>query len=233
MGKRALSSVVIPVYEKPELTGDRLMELDRLFHIRHDFEIIVVNNGSKDKRTRPLLKWWRESGDWRFLIKNCPNNIGFGPAVNMGAAAARGEYLFVLSNDVEVQGDFFDGVIAFLEAEDDDFICGPRVVDWPAGWNEFPPNPPIPYLEGWLLCMKTAIWREIGGFDDLFYPYDYEDIDLSYRARLKGIYLRQMSLPVRHASAGTIGFNQGRRANTEKQRLRFAEKWSIPWSAVR
>jgi len=215
------------------LTGDRILELDRLFHIRKDFEVIIVNNGSSDQ-TRAILKWWSENADWRFLIKHKQKNVGFGPAVNEGANAARGDYIFVISNDVEIKGDFFDDFITFLKSEEDtDFLCGGRVIDWPAGWNEFPDEPPINYVEGWFLAAKTKIWRQIGGFDERFVPHDYEDVDLSYRAQQQGIQLRQISAPISHIGAGTIGFNPARRAITEKHRIMFAEKWGLTWAPVR
>jgi GT2 family glycosyltransferase len=210
-----------------------MMELDRLYHIRRDFEVVVVNDASTD-RTRALLKWWKDNGDWRFLVKHLKKNMGFGPAVNVGAAAARGEFLFIVSNDVHIKGDFIEDVLQFLDSEsDDDFICAARVIDWPAGWNEFPPHPPIHYAEGWFLSMRTEVWRGLGGFDDRYIPYDYEDIDLSYAAMENDIFLRQLSLPVHHMGAGTIGFNPQRRAITEKHRVIFAEKWGLQWSPVR
>jgi GT2 family glycosyltransferase len=209
------------------------MELDRLFHIRKDFEVIVINNGSTD-RTRTILKWWKDNGDWRFHVKHLRENIGFGPAVNIGCHAARGDYLFLLSNDVEVKGDFMGDCIDFIDSEHDaSVICAGRIIDWPAGWNEFPNVEPIPYAEGWFLGMRTKLWRKLGGFDEQYVPYDYEDIDLSYHASQEGVMLRQISLPLKHAGAGTVGFNPQRRAITEKHRVMFAKKWDLQWAPVR
>lgn len=231
--KKYISSIVMPCFNHASLTGDRLMELNRLYHIRKDFEVIIVNNGSSDQ-TRAILKWWRENGDWRFLVKHQRTNIGFGPAVNIGAHAARGDFLFILSNDVAVKGDFLADTIDFIRREpDDDFICTGRVIDWPAGWNEFPNQPPIAYAEGWFLSMKTKVWRELGGLDERYVPYDYEDIDFSYNAQRKGVGLRQMHAPLKHIGAATIGFNPQRRAITEKHRIMFAKKWELEWSPVR
>jgi len=231
--KQYISSVVMPCFNMVTLTGDRLLELDRLFHIRKDFEVIVINNGSTD-RTRQLLKWWKDNADWRFHVKHLRENVGFGPAINLGAHAARGDYLFIISNDVLIKGDFFGTVINFLKKEpDDDFICAGRVIDWAAGWNEFPNTPPIHYAEGWFLAMKTKLWRVLGGFDPRYIPYDYEDIDLSYHAQREGVNLRQLHLPLTHIGSGTIGHDPQRRAITEKHRVMFAEKWELEWAQVR
>lgn len=231
--KQYISSVVIPCFNKASLTGDRLLELDRLFHIRKDFEVIIVNNGSTDQ-TRAILKWWRENADWRFLVKHLRANIGFGPAVNIGAHAARGDFLFIVSNDVAIKGDFFADVLDFIRSEpDDDFVCTGRVIDWAAGWNEFPNIAPIHYAEGWFLAMRTKLWRKLGGFDERYVPHDYEDIDFSYNAMQDGAQLRQLRVPLTHIGAGTVGYSPQRRAITEKHRILFAEKWELEWAQVR
>lgn len=221
----------MPVWNQASLTGDRLLELDRLFHIRHDFELIVVNNASTD-RTRQLLKWWKDHSDWRMLVKHCRRNLGFGLGHNVGARAARGEYLFLLSNDVVIEGDFIEGAVQFLSAQKEDYLCSPRVIDWPAGWNEFE-NTVIPYAEGWLLATRTKTWRTLGGFDGRYSPIDYEDVDLSQTAHKLGIKLQQLRLPVQHIGAGTAGYNPARREITEAHRKLFAEKWKLEWSPVR
>lgn len=222
----------MPVLDQASLTGDRLLELDRLFNIRHDFEVIIVNNNSSD-RTRELLKWWKDNSTWRMLVKHCTKNIGFGPGHNLGAKSARGRFLFLLSNDVVIQGDFMDPIIQFLEKEETNFICSPRVVDWKAGWNEFEPDTVIPYAEGFLLGMTLYTWKKLGGFDPKLAPCDYEDVDLSYKAAKEGVQLHQIAVPVEHIGGATAGYDASRRLITEKHRKYFAAKWSLQWSPVR
>jgi GT2 family glycosyltransferase len=225
-----LISIVMPVFNQASLTGDRLLELDRLFHIRHDFELIIVNNASTD-RTREMLKWWKDHAEWRMLVKHCRNNLGFGPGHNLGARSARGEYLFLLSNDVVIEGDFLANCLQFMQTHPGEFICAPRVIDWPAGWNEFP-GTLITYAEGWLLAMKTLTWRRLGGFDERYQPCDYEDVDLSYKAAQEGVQLRQVLMPVHHLGAATAGYNPARRQFTDDHRHKFAEKWGLEWTPV-
>ena len=52
---------------------------------------------------------------------------------------------------------------------------------------------------------RTAALRELEGFDERFFAY-YEDVDLSFRARLRGyeIWYAPLSV-VRHARGGTAG----------------------------
>lgn len=225
------ASIVIPVWNRVSLTGDRMLELDRLFRIRRDFEVIVVNNGSTD-RTREMLRWWRDNAEWRMIVKHMPKNVGFGKAHNLGAKYARADVLVLLSNDVIIEGDFLENLITAVRSSKPDVLCSPRIIDWQAGWNQFLPDIVIPYAEGWLLAVKTKTFEKLGGFDARFSPCDYEDMDLSYSAVKAGMKLKQVLVPVRHIGAATVGYSPERRAITENHRKLFAQKWGLQWSPV-
>lgn len=226
------ASIVIPVWNRCSLTGDRLLELDRLFHIRHDFEVIIINNASTD-RTREMLRWWKDNSEWRMIVKHMPKNVGFGQAHNLGAKFARSKLLVLLSNDVIIEGDFIEPLLATVSEAKPDVLCSPRVIDWNAGWNEFPPDTIIPYAEGWLIGVKSSVFSKLGGFDSRYSPCDYEDMDLSYAAVSKGVKLKQVTLPVKHIGAATIGYTPERRLITENHRRLFAQKWNLSWTPVR
>lgn len=225
------ASIVMPVWNRVSLTGDRLLELDKLFHIRRDFELIIVNNASTD-RTREMLRWWKDNSEWRLIVKHMPKNIGFGQAHNFGAKIARAEVLVLLSNDVIIEGDFLEAMISAVRSSKPDCLCSPRIIDWKAGWNQFPPDVVIPYAEGWLLATKTKVFNRLGGFDKIYSPCDYEDMDLSYTYNHHGLKLRQVIVPVHHMGAATIGYTPERRRITENHRRLFAQKWGLQWSPV-
>lgn len=226
------SSIVIPVYNRMDLVSDLMLALDKLFHIRHDFEVITINNGSKD-RSAHILHWWKHNADWRMVTRNFGKPLGFAGAVNTGAKMAREEFLFIVTTDVVVKGDFLDSAIGWLESHSEDYIVSPRVVDWAAGWNEFPGIHPIPYAEGWLLSMRKNVWDDLGGLDTRYNPHDYEDIDLSYAAAQKGVKVQQIDMPVEHLGAGTIGYTRKRLNITKRNRKKFAKKWGLQWAPVR
>jgi len=226
------ASIVIPVWNRVSLTGDRLLELDRLFHIRRDFEVIIINNASTD-RTREMLRWWKDNSEWRMIVKHMSKNVGFGRANNLGAKFARSKLLVLLSNDVIIEGDFIEPLLNLVSESKHDILCSPRIIDWQAGWNEFPPDVVIPYAEGWLLATKPNTFAKLGGFDPRYSPCDYEDMDLSYAAVQKGVKLKQVLLPVQHMGAATIGYTPERRVITENHRKLFAQKWNLPWTPVR
>ena len=60
------------------------------------FELIIVDNHSDE----PMRRWLSELRDGKVIFND--GNRGFGPAVNQGAALARGEYLLLLNSDAFV-----------------------------------------------------------------------------------------------------------------------------------
>jgi GT2 family glycosyltransferase len=79
------------------------------------------------------------------------------------------------------------------------------------------------------LLLRSSLLADIGGFDERFFAY-YEDIDLSWRARLRGwrvVYAP--SAVVRHVHQGTSGAWSGRfEFFTERNRLMMLVKLAAP-----
>jgi GT2 family glycosyltransferase len=81
----------------------------------------------------------------------------------------------------------------------------------------------MPYLDGWCLAgMRDDLW-EIGGFDEDFDPPAYfEDNDLCLRARMAGMTLREVRVPLHHIRNATMKPDDPRvRAATLANRERF------------
>lgn len=149
------------------------------------------------------------------------HNRGFSIACNQGARKASGDVLLFLNNDILAWGDY---VGAVLRVMDNDLIAGPELNEHNTGWNKFNGRP-IPYIAGWCLAITRATFEELGGFDERYSPCDYEDLDLCYAAQKAGKGLLRLELPVRHISGGSA--MPDRLAITERNRLKFAEKWGL------
>jgi GT2 family glycosyltransferase len=92
------TSIVIPLFNRVELTMSCIQAL--LEHTPEaDVELVLVDNGSTDA-TAQLLDGL--AGDDVTLVRNA-TNLGFARACNQGAAAASGERLLFLNNDVVVR----------------------------------------------------------------------------------------------------------------------------------
>lgn len=198
-------SIIIPVWNNWWLTNQILTALWQ--EVGSKDQIIVVDNASTDRTPEIITRW---QGYFRGRLVSLRNSVnkGFGPANNQGAELALRDTLIFMSNDVSIMGPFVRSVSDALEEDPKRLVCH-RVVDWPAGWNQFGPLT-IPYAEGYFLAMHKTFTVDVGLFDERFVPCDYEDVDLSYRAARASYQLYPMPLPLKHAQ-GSSGANLGNR----------------------
>jgi len=146
------------------------------------------------------------------------------------------DIVIFLSNDVIVRGDFITPIKKIIENNPKSFIGG-RVLYYDTGWNTFDfdgKRTVIPYCEGWLLACTSDAWKELGGFDPIFHPYDMEDIDISLMATSLGYDLVGLDLPyLQHISGATIAkVNPNRQAITIRNKQRFYDKWKERWPEI-
>ena len=85
-------------------------------------EVIVVDNGSTDN-TRNILELYGERINLLLLKKN----NGVAVARNIGMAAAKGEYIWILDVDTIVNKEAVNGMIEYLEDNPDCGICACRL----------------------------------------------------------------------------------------------------------
>jgi len=89
-------SVIIVNYNTKEITLACLTSLYQ-FTSGIDYEVIVVDNASSDSSAEMLSKFESEHKNFKLIRSSA--NIGFGPANNLGAKEAKGEYLLFLNSD--------------------------------------------------------------------------------------------------------------------------------------
>lgn len=155
-------------------------------------EVLLVDNASRDGKALDRIA----AAHHATVIRSAVNR-GFGAGCNLGAAAARGEFLFFLNPDTSLA----PGTIAELEAAMDrnprTSAMNPRLSDgqgrpyfkrrsvllprrqwlhrgWPAAETE------VPVLTGAALFVRRAAFEAVGGFDERIFLY-HEDDDLSLR----------------------------------------------------
>ena len=98
MENKPFFSIVIPAYN---CAGTILATLESIAaQTISDFEVIIVNDGSKDA-TADVLQGFANM-DSRFSFITIPNN-GPGNARNQGIARAQGRYLFLMDADDEIE----------------------------------------------------------------------------------------------------------------------------------
>ena len=203
MNARPRCSVVIPTYNGRTLLETCLASVKK--HRPDDLEVIVVDDGSTDD-TRQWLA--AKHTDVRLVPRD--RNGGFCAAANAGIAAARGEFIQLLNNDVEVTcgwieaglGPFADpavGSVAPLVLVRSDPVrvdsAGDSyaLVGWPAKrghgepaskWRDRAPGQ-VFGASGSAAFYRASALRHVGPFDAAFGSY-YEDVDLAFRLRWGG-----------------------------------------------
>lgn len=105
------ASIIIVNYNSGQWTRRCIDSL--LAHLHsHTFEIIVVDNHSADDSISTLLPL-----QFNIQLIQQPKNLGFGAACNVGALAAKGDFLLFLNPDTIVQNDVLDYFIPFWNAQ--------------------------------------------------------------------------------------------------------------------
>jgi GT2 family glycosyltransferase len=193
-------------------------------------EVIVVDNGSGDG----TAEWLR--CEWPAVeFEVSPEPLGFASAVNRGLARARYSRVCLLNNDMTVERGFFAALnTAFTQAPD--LFCATAQIYFPAGVRreetgkavmrqESPVDFPIRCdepLQGedftWVLygsggcsLYDAEKLRALGGMDQVYDPAYVEDLDIGYRAWLRGwpsIYVAGASVEHRHRATTSRYFRE-------------------------
>ena len=218
-------SFIIPNYNGRELLEKFLKKnLSVIFSNRVDHEVIVVDDASTDSSVSFL------QGVSGIRVVRLLENKGFSRACNEGAMASKKDFLFFLNTDAELKENNFSSISDHLHKEKV-FAVSPQIVVPNRGVNvgmifsEFKRgfirekhltiekskgknSCPTLYACGAAFACKREKFIELGGFDEVFSPYFFEDFDLGYRAWKRGwINLYDPRSIVVHHEQQTIGKN--------------------------
>lgn len=206
-------SIVIPVYKKAD---EFLKNLEHNFRFLKDCEVIVVNDDPEES-IRERLKKYRIK-----LIEN-EKNLGFSGAVNIGVNQTKHDLVFLLNSDVLLYDDSFKSserkfekdkmlfALTFAQKEKDGSLVGKNKLFWKGGLIQHSKAYDLNegetgWAEGGSTIVRKDMFLELDGFDTMFYPFYWEDIDLSYRAKKKGYtVIFDPSVIVEHHHESTIG----------------------------
>jgi len=159
----------------------------------------------------------------RIRVVVLEDNRGYGPAVNAGARQASGDRLLVLNDDVRLEPSavrllseaLAPGVFAVAPAILSPLArCGDeggKAAVWRGGLIEIEEAPstrvhPTFYPVGCCFLCRTATFLELGGYDEVLAPFFWEDVDLGFRARRRGLVTLHVPAAVcHHDGSATIG----------------------------
>lgn len=217
------TTVVIPNYNGIKYLKDCLDSLEKCGE--QDFEVIVVDNGSNDGSIELIENDFRTVK----LIK-LSENTGFAYAVNRGIEAADTEFVLLLNNDIVVKEGFVANLENAIESDSKIFSVNARMLSmqdenvldgtgdyycalgwaFAAGKGKKADKYRTKRCNIFSACGGAAIYRktvldEIGLFDEAHFAY-LEDVDLGYRARIRGYKnIYEPSAVCLHAGSGSSG----------------------------
>jgi GT2 family glycosyltransferase len=191
----------------------------------HDFEVVVVDNGSRDDTVRWLAESWPQ-----VRVISLPENIGVTAALNVCAHAGDGELLALFNNDVELDADCLGELVSALDAYPQAGWAAGKLRDfqrrelldgagdvftWAATGGRRGHGEPDrgQYDEpgevfgacGGAALYRRSVLRLVGDFDEDFFAF-YEDVDWNLRAQLAGFSCRYVpSALAYHMGSATIG----------------------------
>lgn len=118
-------SVIIPVFNEEEIIHEISSRLhNSLKKATEDYELIFVNDGSKDNTLKFLLS--ERANDHRLKILNLSRNFGHQAAYTAGLNYARGEFTVMMDGDLQDPPELIPEMFAKISQSDADIIYGKR-----------------------------------------------------------------------------------------------------------
>lgn len=221
-----LVSIVIPVYKNLS---------NFAVYLRHNIqflganEIIIVNDDPQSQLPHDVRG--DDFSDCHITWLNHTENQGFSKSVNEGVQKSSGEFVLLLNTDVKLLdaswqntvGEFARNpqlfALSFAQKERTGVLVGRNEVYFRNGLFHHRALPidstantqglrlmSTAWAEGGSALFRRSMWDKLGGFDTAYSPFYWEDVDLSYRAKLSGWQVHfAPDIIVEHHHESTIG----------------------------
>jgi GT2 family glycosyltransferase len=189
-----------------------------------EFQAVLVDNGSTDGSIEYVEEQFPE-----VHVIALPENLGFCGGNNLGIKATSGEYVALLNNDTEVTPEWLRALVTAIESHPQVGFCASKMVRLSdrvtldtagdifythgVGGKRGAGEPVTQYMKSERVfgaCAGAALYRrlmldKIGLLDEDFFAVD-EDIDLSFRANLRGYQCQYVpDAIVYHHVSGSFG----------------------------
>ncbi|MGH7245568.1 MAG: glycosyltransferase family 2 protein [Candidatus Levyibacteriota bacterium] len=216
-------SVVIPNYNGKHLLEKNLPKvMSACSSYKEGFvEFIVADDASVDGSVE-FLEAYKKNKKIHVIVNK--KNKGFSGNVNSGVAVAKGDIIILLNTDVIPRRDFllpllshFTDTSVFAVGCMDESIEGKKTVlrgrgigSWKKGFLIHGPGSldreNTLWVSGGSGAFRKSIWGSLGGMQELYSPFYWEDIDICYRAQKSGykIIFEKKSIVLHEHEKGSI-----------------------------
>lgn len=227
----------------PNFNGSKLIKknvpyvLDAMSHYKG--KLVIVDDGSsiEDRESlRNIVAQFRADSRREIDYIEHTYNKGFSSAVNTGVNNSVADYIVLLNSDVKPSRNFLDSPLEKLEKDDSLFAVGSMdesiegekkvlrgrgIARWVKGMLEHSrgevDREDTFWVSGGSSIFRRKYYKRLGGMDELYNPFYWEDIDLSYRAQKAGyiILFDNLSIVEHLHSEGAI------QKNIQKDRVTY------------
>jgi O-antigen biosynthesis protein len=234
-------SIIVPVYNGAHHTLRCLRALS--FDRSVPFEVIVFDDGSTDE-TSLLLQCFEN-----LVVARSEQNFGSIKAINTAAKMAKGQFLLLLNNDATlISGSIADAVSVFHDEKDVGAV-GARIVQADGllqeagciifqdgttnGYLRFCQSEDpramfmreVDYCSAIFLLVRTELFLELDGFDEIYAPAYFEETDFCMKLRTRGLrMIYDPSILVEHFEFGSHQSASGRKLIAERKPI-FLKRW--------
>lgn len=248
-------SVIIPNYNGEEILSKNL---PRVLSSVQDFvlgkvEIIISDDCSTDNSAGVIKKFIEDNKNSKVSIKlltsSAIKNRGFSSNVDIAVGKASGDILLLFNTDVYPDKDFLSSLLTHFKDDNvfavgcmDKSIEGKNVVlrgrgtgTWERGFlihkkGEVDKNDTL-WVSGGSGAFRKSIWEKMGGFNPLYNPFYWEDVDLSYRAQKAGykVFFEPKSIVWHEHEKGSI---KRKYTSSDVKRLAYRNQFIFVWTNV-
>jgi O-antigen biosynthesis protein len=253
-------STIIPTYNGLKLLQENLPAV--LAELKKGDQLIIVDDAGSDDSPEWLKENFAKKTDVKGVeLKIIINkkNLRFGESVNKGVLAANHDLIFLLNNDVSPHKNCVEALVKHFEKENskqDLFGVGCLEKEIKNGKTQYHGKNKLWFKRGLFIHSKAEEmksgptawviggsgmfdkkkWLELGGFDHLFYPAYWEDIDLSFQARKKGwriLFEEKAVVDHNHESTNKDAFGDKKlKAMSWNNSLKFTFKNGDLWQRI-
>lgn len=196
MAQQYLFSIIIPTYNRPERLSNCLESLTQLDYPRADFEVVVVDDGSK-MSLEPFVAAVKDKLNLTFVRQT---NAGPASARNTGAFKAQGKYLVFTDDDCTPASDWLSKLAARFSTAPSSMIGGHTINALKENVYSIASQTLIDYLYEYYnnnsvqpnffasnnIALPAETFRLLGGFDTSFPLAAAEDREFCDRWLYKG-----------------------------------------------
>ncbi len=115
-----LVSIIVPVYNVEKYILETIDCVRKQTYT--DWEMLLVEDGSRDNTVAVVEEFLRESGEERVRLIRLPENVGAAKARNHGVQQSKGRYVAYLDADDLWRPEKLEKELAYLKAKDAAFV---------------------------------------------------------------------------------------------------------------